>query len=99
MVSLAFVAPWSEEQQFVVERATITESVYDCITRVEDALSSDRLLTTTQEQHDKRRRKGHCFKQTLPRIGCFLTRTVVISLRQLSVVYKSSPIRQMFKKL
>jgi len=98
LVSQAFVTHWSEEHRFFVECATTTESVYDCITRVEDALTSGSLLTT-QEQHDKRRRKGHCFKQTFPRIGRFLTRTVVISLRHLSVVYKSSPMKQVLKKL
>lgn len=97
LVTEAFLCPWSEEHRFVVESSVVSESVYDSILRVEGALSSDEI--PNQEDCEIKRRKNHCFKRAIPKITRFLSQIVVVNLKQLNTLCKSSPIQQIFKKL
>eukprot|EP00210_Caulerpa_lentillifera_P008110 g7744.t1 len=97
LVTQSSMASWTAEQRSVVESVSVTESVYDSILRVEDALSSEESMTPSDESNT-RRRKHHSFKRTIPQIARFLSKIVNTNVKRLSELYKSSPLQQILKK-
>lgn len=95
LVTEAFLTPWSVEQRLVVDSVSVTESLYDSILRVEDAISGNEALISK----DGVPRKSNCLRRTIQKMPRLLSEIVVVNIKHLTELYKSSPMRQFLKKL
>lgn len=95
LVTEAFLTSWSAKQRLIVDSVSVTESLYDSILRVEDAVSANEALIS----RDGVTRKSNYLRRTVQKMPRLLSEIVIVNVKLLTELYNSSRMRQFIKKL